>query len=237
METSRGSSLETSEESSGKSSGEPSKYPNRKPRGEVMSLLTQNSKLKKDGIFNFTLPAYKSQTGFITCPTAKDCVANCYARQGCYTFSNVKAKHEANLQATFKDDFCEVMIAEIIEKNCNIVRIHDSGDMYSREYLHKWFKIMESLSHVKFYSYSKQVAMLKAERLPENFEVIYSFGGFQDNLINVDKDKHAKCFLNKIPKKYINASNSDLNALKENINVGLLFHGTKKIIKNGFIYE
>lgn len=198
-------------------------------------MLTQNSKLKKDGIFNFTLPAYKSSTGLITCPTAKDCIANCYARQGCYQFSNVKAKHEANLKATLQDDFCELMIAEIIEKRCNIVRIQDSGDFYSREYLHKWIKIMESLPHVKFYAYTKQVAMLKSERLPKNFEVIYSFGGIQDNLIDVNKDKHAKCFLNKIPKKYINASNSDLNALKENINVGLLFHGTKKAMQNSFI--
>lgn len=200
-----------------------------------MNLLSQNSKLKKDGIFNFTLPAYKSKTGLITCPMAKDCIANCYARQGCYSFSNVKNKHEQNLQATLKADFIETMIEEIILKRCNYVRIHDSGDFYSREYLQKWLTIIEALPHVQFYAYTKSVKMLKGERLPNNFKVIYSYGGHEDNAINPSIDRHAKCFLDAIPKQYINASNSDLNALKNNFRIGLQYHGTKKATINNFI--
>ena len=202
-------------------------------------LLSQNSKLKKDGIFNFTLPAYKSSTGMITCPSAKDCIVNCYARQGCYSFSNVRAKHEANLAASLRDDFGETMIAEIIERRCSIIRIHDAGDMYSREYWNKWRAIIEALPHVQFYSYTKEVEMFNVEKslgnIPSNFSVIYSFGGKNDVLINELTDKHAKCFLNEMPNSYINASDSDLNALTDNINVGLLYHGTKNATKNSFI--
>ena len=199
------------------------------------NLLSQNSKLKKDRIFNFTLPAYKSNTGMITCPAAKDCIVNCYARQGCYTFSNVRSKHEANLKASLSDNFPEMMVGEIIEKRAALVRIHDSGDFYSREYLHKWIKIMQALPHVKFYAYTKDIPLMKSETLPDNFTVIYSFGGKYDDMIDESKDRHAKCFIGKIDKTYINASNSDLNALKDNHRIGLFYHGTKKATFNNFI--
>lgn len=202
-------------------------------------LLSQNSKLKKDEIFNFTLPAYKSSTGMITCPSAKDCIVNCYARQGCYTFSNVRAKHEANLAASLRDDFSETMIAEIIERKCSIVRPMDSGDYYSREYWNKWRKIAESLPHVKFYSYTKQIAMFKEEErlgnIPSNFTIIYSYGGVDDAMIDETNDRHAKCFIGDMPKGYVNASDSDLNAIGETKRIFLKYHGTKNATKNSFI--
>ena len=52
-----------------------------------MKLLTQNSKLKKTSIennmrvLNFSLPAYKTITGKIVCPFAKDCIKYCYAQK------------------------------------------------------------------------------------------------------------------------------------------------------------
>ena len=45
-----------------------------------MNLLTQNSKLKRTSkalgvrVFNFGIPAYKSASGKLTCPMAKDCI-------------------------------------------------------------------------------------------------------------------------------------------------------------------
>jgi len=197
-------------------------------------LLAQNSKLKKDGIWQFDIPAYKSSTGLITCPMAKDCIANCYARQGTYQFSTVKNKHEWNLQQTLSDNFPTMMINEIkSKKNCKIVRLHSSGDLYSREYLHKWLKIIESCPDTLFYAYTKSFNLLHGLTLPKNFKVIQSYGG----KLEVDTTKaHAKVFLNEndIPSNYNDASHSDIVAI-ENTNIALVYHGTKKATMNQFI--
>ena len=56
-----------------------------------MNLLTQNAKMKKTSkenkakIFNFSIPAYKTRSGKVTCPFAKECVKYCYAQKGNYT--------------------------------------------------------------------------------------------------------------------------------------------------------
>ena len=198
-----------------------------------LKLLTSNSKLKKDSIFNFDIPAYKSSTGLITCPHAKDCIANCYARQGTYIFSNVRAKHERNLQATLENDFCENMIIDIIESKANIIRIHSAGDFYNREYISKWMKIIDALPHVKFYAYTKSFAMFEGMTLPENFKMIQSQGGINP----IDETKpHAKVWENEkdIPKDYDKAIESDLVAVYSN-RVGLSYHGSKKHNGNSFI--
>jgi hypothetical protein len=198
-----------------------------------LKLLTSNSKLKKDGIFNFDIPAYKSSTGLITCPHARDCIANCYARQGTYVFSNVKAKHEANLQATLQDDFCENMIIEIIESKADIIRIHSAGDFYNREYISKWLKIIDSLPHIKFYAYTKSFAMFTGMQLPENFKMIQSQGGINP----IDESKpHSKVFENEsdIPEDYSKAIESDLNAVYKD-KIALVYHGSKKHNGNAFI--
>jgi hypothetical protein len=64
-------------------------------------LLTQNSELRPDGIFNWSLPAFaiKLTNGqnFNVCPQAGACASFCYARNGTYLFKNVRGRHIANL--------------------------------------------------------------------------------------------------------------------------------------------
>jgi hypothetical protein len=196
-----------------------------------LKFLTSNSKLKKDGIYGFDIPAYKSSTGLITCPMAKDCIANCYARQGTYQFSIVKAKYERNLAASLTDDFVLDMITDIIESKAAIIRIHSSGDFYNREYISKWLTIMESLPHVQFYAYTKSFKMFSYESLPANFKLIQSEGGV--HAIDTSKP-HARVFDTEIPENYSNASDSDLIAVLDK-NIGLLYHGSKPHNGNNFI--
>lgn len=198
-----------------------------------LKFLTSNSKLRKDGIYGFDLPAYKSSTGLITCPMAKDCIANCYARQGTYVFSTVKAKYERNLQATKHDDFVLDMVLDVIESKAAIIRIHSSGDFYSREYIAKWLLIIESLPHVQFYAYTKSFKMFDYNVLPVNFKLIQSQGGVHE----IDTSKpHAKVFdaVESIPKAYSNASDSDLVAVLSE-RISLIYHGSKKHNGNSFI--
>lgn len=70
-------------------------------------LLTQNSELRKAGVFNWSLPAFiiklPSGESFNVCPQAGSCARVCYARFGTYRFSNVRARHVENLMYVLDD--------------------------------------------------------------------------------------------------------------------------------------
>lgn len=172
-------------------------------------------------VFNFGIPAQS------TCLWADACKAFCYASKGAYAWSNVKPAFERRLDCTKTNDFIPMMIGEILAKKATHIRIHDSGDFYSREYLHKWFKIMDSLPHVQFYAYSKSLPLFVKERLPSNFTLIKSLGGKKDSMIDQSKDRHARIFKSEaelLKAGYINASNDDLLAISNNFRVGLVAH-------------
>lgn len=192
-----------------------------------MELLTQNSKLKKTSkatglrVFNFGIPAQD------TCLWAGECKKYCYASKGAYIWSNVKPAFQRRLDATKQDNFNVIMQKEILAKKAQVVRIHDSGDFYSREYLMKWFWIMESLPAVKFYAYSKSLPLFKGEKLPANFTLIKSEGGKRDDLIDPSVDRHARIFKTEaelIAEGYANASENDLIAIGNNPKIGLIAH-------------
>lgn len=74
------------------------------------------------------------------------------------------------------------------------VRIHDSGDFFSQDYFVAWLTIAKATPWVFFYAYTKEVTMTKEHKLPENFILIYSMGGKQDHLIDMENDRHAEVF-------------------------------------------
>jgi hypothetical protein len=80
-------------------------------------LLTRNSELRGDGIWNWTLPAWVVQLAdgrsFNVCPSAGACAKVCYARNGTYLFPAVRAAHMDNLRAAFHPSFPERMLNEL----------------------------------------------------------------------------------------------------------------------------
>lgn len=201
-----------------------------------MNLLTQNSKLKKTSkltgrrVFNFGIPAYKSASGKLTCPFAGECVKFCYAQKGAYSWSNVKPAFEKRYELTKTDDFVNEMNKEIAKKKPDYVRVHDSGDYYSKAYLDKWIEIAIHNPHVRFYSYTNSVELLKAAELPDNYDIIFSDSGKQKDKINTNVDRHTRIFTNLAEMTlagYVNAMETDLNATKwfnATNKVGLIFH-------------
>jgi len=199
---------------------------------KVTDLLRSNRELRADKIWNWTLPAwYVRIEGRVvkTCPNAGVCAQLCYARNGTYLFSNVKAAHLRNLELVRETPelFVEQMNAELkrpkfrpsgenrqdkltqhgelvdddwavkwMTRGGAAVRIHDSGDFFTREYLELWLRIAEANSDILFYAYTKEVEMLKSTPLPANFRIIYSKGGLQDHLIDDERDRHADVFPN-----------------------------------------
>ena len=190
-----------------------------------MNLLTQNQKIKDTSnylgvkVFNFSIPAYKSATGKVTCPFADSCIKFCYAQKGNYKrFPSVAKGMEKKYLLSKQSNFVDLMNKEIIKKKPDFVRVHDSGDYYSKEYLNKWLTIAKENTNVKFYSYTNSIKFIKdLENIPNNFDFIFSDSGKQSNLIDKAKDRHTKIFksidsLNKLA--YTDASKIDLMSTK-----------------------
>ncbi len=181
-----------------------------------MKLLSKsNSKLYKDGILTFGLPAGK------TCPGAGACKEICYAQKGCYRFRNVKAVQENRLTATLRRDFEHVIFAELkgLRKKPVAVRIHDSGDFYSQEYLDKWMRIANMNPSITFYAYTKSLDLDFSKR-PPNMLIIASAGSIYDDRIidlvlggSVDTAATVVDSVDSIAAGSVDSSDSDLIAI------------------------
>jgi len=200
-----------------------------------MNLLTQNAKMKKTSkenkakILNFSIPAYKTKSGKVTCPFAAACVKYCYAQKGNYTrFPIVQELMEKKYEISKQTNFINLMNEEIKKKKPTHVRIHDSGDFYSPLYLQKWIDIAKDNKSVIFYAYTKSIKFfVEGFAVPTNLKIIFSEGSKTDNLINVNKHRHARIFKTSNELKaagYIDASANDLQAITDNKKVGLIFH-------------
>lgn len=218
-----------------------------------MKLLTQNSELRPEGIFNWSLPAFGVRltdgSTMNVCPNAGACASFCYARNGTYNFSNVKGKHIKNLEFTLHEPelFVQEMIAECSKPKMQgkYVRIHDAGDFYSEEYLLNWLKIIKACPDVIFYAYTKEVSMFKRvvePNCPINFKYLYSMGGKEDHLIDLNKDRHADVFPDDVAildAGYSNQDASDLLAItlpsnKIGIPANNIKHFNKKMARRTF---
>lgn len=206
-----------------------------------MKLLTQNSKMKKSSIngysiFNFGITAVKS------CPMADKCKAGCYATQGTFNFNCVKNAYEKRLQISKSDKFVHLMQKEMNKlkkrKTKLLIRIHDSGDFYNKEYLSKWLFIIDQNPDIKFYSYTKSLHLFKNVIKRLNFKVIASLGGKLDSMIDINKHTHARVFesLRELQNAgYVNGTENDLLAATgKQIRLGLVYHGNKSFSKTNF---
>lgn len=107
-----------------------------------------NTKLGK--IWNWSIPAIK------TCPgRTRLCESACYACSGAYRFRSTQDAHARNYRLSLSESFVHGVICELLEKRADIVRIHASGDFYSREYVEKWVEIVRKLPLVTFYGYTR----------------------------------------------------------------------------------
>lgn len=193
----------------------------------LKKLLSQNSELRPDGIFNWSLPAFAIKlndgTNFNVCPTAGACASFCYARNGTYLFSNVRGRHIQNLEYTLYhlEEWQAQMLSEVQHKRMigKHVRIHDAGDFYNDEYLLAWLEIARQTPAVTFYSYTKEVSRFKRlvePNCPANFRYLYSMGGKEDHLVDKEVDRHADVFADDaaiLDAGYMNQDASDLLAI------------------------
>lgn len=102
----------------------------------------------------------------LDCPfRSAGCEAVCYATKGNHQFPSVKESRSRSFEESKRDDFTKRMAYTIryhlTTKRFNgttmIIRIHESGDFYSVQYLKKWVKIWKSMEAepVLFVFYTK----------------------------------------------------------------------------------
>ncbi|MFM9462838.1 GP88 family protein [Streptomyces scabiei] len=169
-------------------------------------LLTQNRQLRAEGIFNWTLPAwggrFQDGTTYNACPEAQACAKLCYARVGTYRWPVVLAAHERNMWMVKHAlaDWEAQMAEELRHKRYRgkWIRLHDSGDFFSDEYLEAWLRIMRNAPEdTWFYCYTKSVSRFRRlvePNPPKNFLWCYSLGGKEDKLLDLETDRHADVF-------------------------------------------
>jgi len=116
-----------------------------------MKLLKyENSKLKQQYIFN--LPVSKKICGR-ECP-------GCYALKAQIRFPNTVIPYrEARYDASLQDDFVDLVVTELSSsrRSARAVRIHESGEFYSQEYIEKWLAIATRLPDFNFYAFTKRI--------------------------------------------------------------------------------
>lgn len=208
-----------------------------------MKLLTQNSDLRKTGIYGWTLPAHwvtlSDGSKFNTCPNAGICAGFCYAKSGTYQFKNVKKAHLEKLEFVLKrpKEWYVAMINELLNPKYRgkYIRIHDAGDFFSEDYAIRWIKLAHRFPSVTFYTYTKEVSMFKRLNVPMNFIVIYSLGGREDHLIDKEKDRHSEVFADMesmIAAGYYDIAEDDKQAaINPNHKVGLYRNNIPHLVK------
>lgn len=211
------------------------------------SSMKDNAKLShiKNG-YVFSLPAGHS------CPAAKECLAKvikvnnkykivdgkdqkfrCYAASQEVVYPPVREKRNYNFNLLKKHKSIDEMVDLIIKsipKNAEVIRVHDSGDMFNENYFRAWMKVAELNPNIIFYAYTKSLHYLnKGIYIPDNFKLNASFGGRYDYLIDELNLKHVKIFFSKeeAEKESYKLDKTDDMAYKQNKSFGLLLHGVQ----------
>ena len=193
---------------------------------DLLKFSKGNKKLSKDTLI-FSLPAGK------TCPGASLCHSfvsinkdnkrviqdgintefRCYAasQEVMYTALYQKRKYNLNLLVdalnndlgTNTIDLINTSLSKYLTKSIKKVRIHDSGDFFSGEYLRAWLAVARLNPNIQFYCYSKSLNLFGTNVfIPNNFYLTASMGGKYDYLIHKGYFKRYAIVVNSVNEAY-----------------------------------
>ena len=91
--------------------------------------------------------------------------------------------HSNGNQATLLRDLIDLSL--LMHPPKKLVRIHESGDFWTENYMKAWIMVAQGRPEQKFYAYTKSLGMWLAlkDLIPANFYLTASFGGTLDYLI------------------------------------------------------
>ena len=171
------------------------------------------------------------ETGKIT--DGENCKFRCYAASMEARYSASRRSHWRNFDALRKltlDGMVDLILSSI-PKETKIIRIHSSGDFFSRKYFQAWVKVAEIRTDIQFFGYTKVLPYVNADK-PENFRLVYSFGGKMDKKLKlqpvayvvkdiaeaISRGLHAACIDNPA---------DDYNLIMNGRTFALCLHGTQ----------
>lgn len=128
-----------------------------------------NKKLDKK-IKTFNLPAIKS------CPNAGECAKKCYAVKSEKRYADVAASRARNFRLAKESTELLKKKIEAKLRPGDIVRIHESGDMFNQAYLDMWNSIVADNPDIMFYTYTKTEDILDWSSIKKhkNFNLVSS---------------------------------------------------------------
>jgi len=150
--------------------------------------LTINRSYYSQTAHEFNLP-----TGH-TCPSALVCKISVDRKTGkfndessrfrCYAAS-AERYPTARKRRWLNYDYVAAGGVVDIPYKCKRVRIHQSGDFFSQEYLDMWLGVCENNPLVEFWAFTKSINfwIKRLGRMPRNLTLTASYGGKHDHLI------------------------------------------------------
>lgn len=216
---------------------------------QLLKFGRGNAKLGKE-VYTFSLPA-----GY-TCPNANICLSKanretgkitdgkhtqfrCYAASAEALYSNVRDSRWRNLSLIKGKTANEIaeLIIKSIPKKAMIVRVNQSGDMFSEEYFLAWINVAQHFPERKFYFYTKMISFwikykdligdgYKPGTVP-NIIPTASYGGNQDNLIESARLRSARVLYYKHEAKPLGLKfdHTDKKAQRFGPDFALIIHG------------
>lgn len=187
------------------------------PPRAILGTNAKMAKSRKEGsiTYDLTLPALSGivvdeETGefveITTCPGAGECQLYCYARKGGYVMfpaSSMSAAQALNFLVNHPTEYMNMFDAEVkkakalADKNGIklLVRVHDAGDFFSKEYYDLVMDVKNQNPGVKFYFYTKMGDIAAADQ-PEDVIGQFSPGAKSGEVKKVqfarDAGKHVK---------------------------------------------
>jgi hypothetical protein len=143
-----------------------------------------------------------------TCPYADTCLARTDRETGklikgenmqfkCYSAAGerypavrnlVWNNYEELLEAEYTSQMVRLLL-DAFPKNAKAIRIHAGGDFFSQAYFDAWLIVAKEKPDVEFWAFTKSLPLWikRLNDIPENLELIASYGGTKDHLI----EKHS----------------------------------------------
>lgn len=210
-----------------------------------LNHLAHELGLKNNQVVGFDLPA-----GY-TCPAADicqsfsdresgkitdgdNCKFRCYAASIESAFTPTRRMHWHNYTQLMKlstEQMVELILSSI-PKAVKVIRIHSSGDFFTRKYFNAWVKVAEIRQDISFFGYTKVLPYVKAHK-SDNFHLVYSFGGKMDSkvtsnipvayVVNTIND----AILKGIPAVCIDNPADDYNMIMSGKTFANILHGTQ----------